>query len=142
MSTATVEQGRATAAPGAVLAAFAEDVFNRRDFSRLTEFMRTDYIQHNSLVPQGSAGFHEFFAAWFAASPDFKHDVKQLAVDGDRVWVYGTYSGTHVREWLGMPATGKSYRFDAVDIFRVENGKLAEHWDVLDIHTLFRQLGA
>ncbi|OYW56388.1 MAG: ester cyclase [Hyphomicrobium sp. 32-62-53] len=141
MSTATVEHGQATAAPGAVLAALAEDVFNRRDFSRLPEFMRADYIQHNPLVPQGSAGFQEFFSAWFAASPDFKHEVKQLAVHGDRVWVYGTYSGTHSGEWLGIPATGKSYRFDAVDIFRVENGKLAEHWDVLDVHTLFRQLG-
>lgn len=132
----------ATALPGAVLAAFAEEVFTRRDFSRLGEFMRTDYIQHNPLVPQGSDGFREFFTTWFAASPDFKHEVKQMAVDRDRVWVYGTYSGTHAGDWLGMPATGKTYRFDAVDIFRVENGKLAEHWDVLDIHTLFRQLAA
>jgi steroid delta-isomerase-like uncharacterized protein len=128
-------------APGGVLAAFAEEVFTRRDFSRLAEFMRADYIQHNPLVPQGRAGFQEFFSAWFAASSDFKHEVKKLAVDGDLVWVYGTYSGTHSGDWLGMPATGKSYHFDAVDIFRVEDGKLAEHWDVLDVHTLFRQLG-
>jgi steroid delta-isomerase-like uncharacterized protein len=141
MSTAMVGQAPETKAPGAVLAAFAEMIFARRDFSRLGEFMWADYIQHNPLVPQGRAGFQEFFSAWFAASPDFKHEVKQLAIDGDRVWVYGTYSGTHAGDWLGLPATGKSYRFDAVDIFRVEDGKLAEHWDVLDVHTLFRQLG-
>lgn len=130
-----------TESSAAVLAAFAGEVFEKKDFSQLERFMCPNYIQHNPLVPQGSNGFREFFEAWFKASPDFKHEVKQLAVSGDRVWVFGTYSGTHAGDWLGIPATGKRYSFDAVDIFRIEDGKLAEHWDVLDVHTLFRQLG-
>ncbi len=58
------------------------------------------------------------------------------------VWVHGTYNGTHSKDWLGVPATGKIYAFDAVDIFRIEDGKLAEHWDVIDGYALFSQLGA
>jgi steroid delta-isomerase-like uncharacterized protein len=131
-----------TQAPAAVLAAFAEEVFGKKDFSQLDRFVRADYIQHNPLVAQGSAGFRQFFEAWFKASPDFRHEVKQIAVDGDRVWVFGAYSGTHAGDWLGLPATGRAYSFDAVDIFRIEDGKLAEHWDVLDTYSLFRQLGA
>jgi steroid delta-isomerase-like uncharacterized protein len=129
-------------APAAVLAAFADEIFAKKDFAQLKRFMHPDYIQHNPLVPQGSEGFRQFFESWFEASPDFKHEVKQIAVAGDRVWVYGTYSGTHSGDWLGLPATGKAYSFDAVDIFRVNDGKLAEHWDVMDTHSLFRQLGA
>jgi len=127
--------------PKSIVAAFAAEVLTRRDFSRLDVYMRPDYIQHNPLVAQGSRGFRDFFAAWFGASPDFKHEVKQIAVEGDRVWVYGTYSGTHAGDWLGIPATGRTYSFDAVDIFRLEDGRLAEHWDVLDVHGLFTQLG-
>ena len=101
-----------TQAQAAVLAAFAEEVFGKKDFSQLDRFVRADYIQHNPLVAQGSAGFRQFFEAWFKASPDFRHEVKQIAVDGDRVWVFGAYSGTHAGDWLGLPATGRAYSFD------------------------------
>lgn len=127
--------------PKAVMAEFGTKVFAGKDFSALNSLMREDYIQHNPLVGQGRKGFLEFFKAWFKASPDFAFDLKQIVSEGDKVWVYGTYSGTHQGDWLGIPATGKAYKFDAVDIFRVQDGQLAEHWDVLDVYNLFKQLG-
>ena len=132
---------RVTQQPAQQHAAFAND-FVMKDFTKLNAYLHSDYIQHNPLVPQGSAGFREFFEAWFKASPDFTHEVKQLAVDQDRVWVFGTYGGTQTGDWLGIPATGKRYSFDAIDIFRIQDGKLAEYGDVLDIYSLFQQLGA
>lgn len=127
--------------PKAVLAEFGEAVLTKKDFSHLNELMQEDYIQHNPLVAQGRKGFEDFFQAWFKASPDFKYELKEIVSEGDRVWAYGAYSGTHKGEWLGIQATGKAYKFDAVDIFRIQDGKLAEHWDVLDIYGLFKQLG-
>ncbi|CAA2137586.1 ester cyclase [Hyphomicrobium sp. ghe19] len=127
--------------PKALLAQFGAKIFGEKDFTVLGGLMREDYIQHNPLVGQGSKGFKDFFEAWFKASPDFKFELKQIVSEGDKVWVYGTYSGTHKGDWLGIPATGKAYKFDAVDIFRVQDGKLAEHWDVLDVYSLFKQLG-
>ena len=73
--------------------------------------------------------------------PDFEYTLKKIVADEDSVWVYGTYSGTQTGDWLGIPATNKEYSIDAVDIFRIEEGKLAEHWDVIDVYTLFKQLG-
>jgi len=116
-------------------------VFNQHDFSVLETYMKEDYIQHNPLVPQGRDGFRKFFEAAFQAVPDWKYTPKKIAAEGDHVWAYGTYAGTQKAEWLGIPATGKSFAFDAVDIFRLEGGKLAEHWDVMDVYGLFRQLG-
>lgn len=127
--------------PKSVLSTLGASVFAKKDFSELDELMREDYIQHNPLVAQGSKGFREFFETWFKAVPDFKYDLKKVVAEGDLVWAYGTYSGTQTGDWLGIPATGKAYTFDAVDIFRVENGRLAEHWDVLDTYGLFKQLG-
>ncbi len=124
-----------------LLAQFGTKIFGEKDFSALNDLMREDYIQHNPLVGKGSKGFKDFFEAWFKASPDFKFELKQIASEGDKVWVYGTYSGTHKGDWLGIPATGKPYKFNAVDIFRIQDGKLAEHWDVLDVYSLFKQLG-
>lgn len=124
-----------------LLADFADAVFVKKDFTKLPQFMQQTYIQHNPLVPQGLSGFQHFFADWFKAVPDWHYELEKLVAEGDTVWAYGVYSGTQQGEWLGIPATGKHYRIYAVDIFRIENGKLAEHWDVLDTYGLFKQLG-
>lgn len=124
-----------------LLADFADAVFVKKDFTKLPQFMQQTYIQHNPLVPQGLSGFQHFFADWFKAVPDWHYELEKLVAEGDTVWAYGVYSGNQQGEWLGIPATGKHYRIYAVDIFRIENGKLAEHWDVLDTYGLFKQLG-
>ncbi len=124
-----------------VVALVGDAVFNKHDFSVLERHVKSGYIQHNPLVPQGREGFRRFFADTFRAVPDWRHQTKRVAEDGDFVWVHGTYKGTHQGEWLGIPATGKSFAFDAVDIFRIEGGQLAEHWDVMDVHGLLKQLG-
>lgn len=124
-----------------LLAEFGEEVFSKKQLGNLQKYIREDYIQHNPLVPQGAAGFKTFFADWFKAVPDWNYKLTKIVSEGDTVWAYGTYSGTQQGDWLGIPATNKSYSIHAVDIFRIENGKLAEHWDVLDTYGLFKQLG-
>jgi len=117
-------------------------VFIRHDFSGLDEIMRDDYIQHNSDVPQGKAGFKQFFVNTFKAMPDFKYTIKKIVAEGDTAMAYCTSSGTHTGGvWLETPPTGKKLEFAVVDIFRIQAGKIAEHWDVADSYTLFTQLG-
>lgn len=125
-----------------IVETFCNDVFVRHDLSRLDEYMRDDYIQHNEDVPQGKAGFREFFVNTFKALPDFKHGIKKIVAEGDTVMVYYTTTATHTGgEWLGQPPTGNRLNFDVVDIFRVQDGMIAEHWDVADSLKLFKQLG-
>ncbi len=124
-----------------LLANFANEVFVQKDLTHLQRYLREDYIQHNPLVPQGLSGFQQFFADWFKAVPDWNYRLEKIVAEGDTVWAYGVFSGTQQGDWLGIPATGKQYSMHAVDIFRIENGKLAEHWDVIDAYGLFKQLG-
>jgi steroid delta-isomerase-like uncharacterized protein len=116
-------------------------VFQNHDFSKLDEIMRDDYIQHNEDVPQGKAGFKRFFTQMFQAMPDFSYTMKKIIAEGDIVMMYSTTTATHKKEWLGNPPTGNKLNFDVVDIFRIENGKIAEHWDVADTLKLFTQVG-
>ncbi len=124
-----------------IVALVGDAVFNAHDFSPIDRHMKADYIQHNPLVPQGRDGFREFFAMTFAAVPDWAYEPSMLSGEGDLVWAYGTYTGTQTGEWLGIPPSGKAFAIAAVDIFRLEDGQLAEHWDVMDIYGLFKQLG-
>ena len=118
-----------------------KSVFQEHDFSKLDEIMRDDYIQHNEDVPQGKDGFIQFFKQMFTAMPDFRYTPKKIVAEDDIVMMYSTTTATHLGEWLGNPATGNKLNFDVVDIFRIENGKIAEHWDVADSLKLFTQVG-
>jgi steroid delta-isomerase-like uncharacterized protein len=116
-------------------------VFQKHDFSKLDEIMRDDYIQHNEDTPQGKIGFKQFFEQMFKAMPDFRYTVKKIVAEDDIVMIYSTTTATHSGEWLGNPPTGNKLNFDVVDIFRIEKGKIAEHWDVADTLKLFTQVG-
>jgi predicted SnoaL-like aldol condensation-catalyzing enzyme len=125
-----------------VVSRFLSDVFVEHDMSRLDGYMRDDYIQHNPDCPQGKAGFLEFFDVIFRAMPDFHYTVKKVVADGDSVMAWVTTQGTHTgSDFLGQAASGNRVKFDAVDIFRMQDGLIAEHWDVADTFTFFSQLG-
>jgi predicted SnoaL-like aldol condensation-catalyzing enzyme len=125
-----------------IVETFCNDVFMHHDLSRLDEYMRDDYIQHNEDVPQGKAGFRDFFINTFKAMPDFKHTIRKIVAEADIVMVYSTSTATHTGgEWLGQAPTGNHLNYDVVDIFRVQDGMIAEHWDVADTLKLFTQLG-
>jgi predicted ester cyclase len=67
--------------------------------------------------------------------------MNRIISEGDIVMMYSTTTGTHDHEWLGNPPTGNKLSFDVVDIFRIEDGKIAEHWDVADTMRMAMQLG-
>lgn len=97
---------------------FYDEVFNNRDISNLDEYMRTDYIQHNPTAPDGRDGFVEFTKFFFTLEPHM--DIVSIGEDGDMVYVF-------------FKCTVKSGAVNKVcDIYRLEDGKLAEHWDVIE----------
>jgi predicted SnoaL-like aldol condensation-catalyzing enzyme len=117
--------------------------FINHDMSILDTIMRDDYIQHNDIAAQGKAGFIALFKQIFKAMPDFKYTINRIVAEGDYVMAFCTSSGTHTGgDFLDIPPHGNKLNFDVVDIFRIQDGKIAEHWDVADRLTLFSQLGA
>lgn len=95
-----------------------EVVFNGHDVDRAGEFIKEDYIQHNPRVKDGLEGFKEFFRSPHFAN--FKVEIKHIIAEGDYVVLH-----THATTAPGEPGTA------VVDIYRMEDGKAAEHWDVL-----------
>jgi len=102
-----------------VLAMFAE-VLNPMDSSAVDRFIAADYIQHNQSVEPGVAPLKAFLDMIRAQNPKAVHDVKRAFVDGDHVTVH-----YHVRRWPG------DLGWAVIDIFRIEGGRVKEHWDVM-----------
>jgi predicted SnoaL-like aldol condensation-catalyzing enzyme len=77
------------------------------------------YIQHNPTAPDGPEAIVALLSAWLPTVPELRYDIKRIISDGDMVWVH-----SHV-------TTGPDDRGMAVvDIFRLDEGKVVEHWDV------------
>ena len=97
-----------------------EQVLGPMDSGAVDRFISPDYIQHNQSVAPGVESFKAFLDAIKAETPDAVHDVKRAFVDGDHVTVH-----YHVRRWP------RDLGWAVIDIFRIEDGLIAEHWDVM-----------
>lgn len=120
-----------------------EEIFQNHRLDLVDRFIHDDYVQHNPDLPAGKAGFIEFHIAFFSAIPDAYASINRIVAEDDLVFVYNTITGTHTGEGiLDRPPTGNKIKYDVVDMFRLRDGKLCDHWDVADTKALFFQVGA
>ena len=113
---------------------------NAHDTSSFPEIHTESYIQHSGRSPSGLAAQIENFQRIFSVMPDIHMTVEDRIIAGDRVVARNTFSATHNHAIRGFPPTGKAFTFRTIDIWRIENGKFAEHWDLTDTAEVLRQL--
>lgn len=121
---------------------FFAEVLNGGRLELAKDYIAPDYVQHNPMVPQGLQGFVDGLAAWRASFPDYRSNIRDIISEGDRVWVWHTARGTQHGAFGDLPASGRTFELDVLDVFRIENGKLTEHWDLFNITALMQQLQA
>lgn len=83
----------------------------------------------------------DMMRAFYAAFPDFTHQIDGLVAEDDWVAARLTFRGTHQAEFQGIPSTGNSVTFGGVQFFRVEDGQICESWMLDDNLSLLQQLG-
>jgi len=107
-----------------VLEAF-DTLFNKRDYARAETFWSSKYIQHSAHIEPGREGLFNLIRSIPAT---LKYEPGLIVAEGDFVIVHGRFSG------MGLPVN-----WIAADILRIENGILAEHWDVIQDETTEEQ---
>jgi len=113
---------------------------NAHDTSTVAEIHTESYIQHSGRSPNGLAAQVENFRGIFGRMPDVQARVEDRIIAGDRVVARMSFSATHTQPLQGIAPTGRRFTLRTIDIWRVENGKFAEHWDIVDVPGLQRQL--
>lgn len=103
-----------------VVLEFYEKGLNQKDFDAAAKHFGPKYIQHNPGAPDGIDGFKAFIAMRKEKFPDAKSEIKRAFAEGDFVIL-------HVHSVRAPGERGSA----VVDIFRLENGKIVEHWDVV-----------
>jgi predicted ester cyclase len=113
---------------------------NAHDTASFPELFTESYIQHSGRTPSGLAAQIENFRGIVARMPDVQVRVEDRIIAGDKVVARMAFSATHTQPLQGIAPTGRRFTLRTIDIWRVENGKFAEHWDLVDFAGLQKQL--
>jgi steroid delta-isomerase-like uncharacterized protein len=118
---------------------FIEEIFEQGRVEAVDELCADDFIGHTwgnadrdglraamDRVSKGLAGAH--------------FEIEEMIAEDDRVAVRLTASARQVGEFMGMPASGRSYEIGEIHIFRMRDGKVAEHWHQFDSAAMMKQL--
>jgi steroid delta-isomerase-like uncharacterized protein len=113
-----------------------------QDVDTVGDLLASDYRLHFDGNPEMDRGAGiGFFSAFLAAFPDISHQVQDQLAEGDRVATRILVRGTHQKEMMGIPATGNEIAISAINMVRVDDGKIAEHWVNSDSLGMMMQLG-
>jgi steroid delta-isomerase-like uncharacterized protein len=127
----------------AVVRRNTEEVQRNGNFEVFEDLFADDFVDH---TPQpgttpDKAGVRKLYTYLRVAFPDFHAEIHWQLADGDRVTTYKTYHGTHEGPFLGVAPTHRKVHFESVDVMRVQNGKITDHWGVGNLLSLMRQIG-
>jgi steroid delta-isomerase-like uncharacterized protein len=127
----------------AVVRGYYDEVLNQRKVDLIDELATEDYVEHDPFPGQGNGRSDLKARAGFilGAFNPLVFTVEDVVAEGDRVVVRWSQIGTHSGNFMGIPPTGKEFTIAGIDIHAVREGRMAEHWHVVDQLALMQQLG-
>jgi steroid delta-isomerase-like uncharacterized protein len=132
---------------GAVVERFAA-ALSAHDMAAFADLFAEDYVKHqrSAAAPAPPAGKSPkqatlaFFQARLTGVPDLRVSIETSLASGDKAAASFVYEGAHGGVYYGVAPTGRPMRFTSCDIFRVRDGRIAEHWGMGDIAGALAQL--
>ena len=127
----------------AVVRRNTDEVQGQGKFDVFDEVFADDFVDHTTQpgTTPDKAGVRKLYGYLREAFPDFHAVIHWQLADHDTVTTYKTYFGTHEGEFLGIAPTHRKINFETVDVMRVQNGKITDHWGVGNLLKLMQQIG-
>ncbi len=124
-----------------VLRQIIEQGFGNADLYVIDQFVAEDYLEHQYNMRGGKEGLKKAILSLSKGFSNLDYELLRSSVDGDIVWVHYRCTGEHTAPFMGQEATGRKFSIDVIDIARIHDGKLVEHWGIPDRFALLMQLG-
>ena len=126
-----------------VIRRFVEEVQNKKDWGVYDELNDPEFVNHSAPpgIPSDREGGKVYLGAFLNAFPDCHFTVDDMIAEGDQVVTNKTFTGTHEAEFAGIPPTSRRVTLQFVDIMRVRDGRIVEHWLSMDQLSFMQQLG-
>ena len=127
----------------ALVRRFVDEVFMHGRLDAVDELLADDFVSHTwRSTGDGKGDLRRAIDRLSTFLADVSFTIEDLIAEGDRVAVRVTARATQVGEFMGLAPSGKGYAIGEIHIFRIRDGKVAEHWHQYDQLGMLRQLGA
>jgi len=114
--------------------------FNKQNLTLLDELIAPNYVDHPRRF-QGLESYKKHLTMFYNGFPDSHETIEDIIAEGDKVWIRVKGTGTHTGEYLGLAPTGKKITWEAIDIWRIVDGKVVELWYAVVELDFYKQLG-
>jgi predicted ester cyclase len=118
-----------------------EEGFNQGNLAVADELVAPNAREYQRGSEHGPEGVKKTITYLRSAFPDFRITIDEVVVSGDKVWARQKGGGTNLGSFAGRPPTGRKAFIDVIDICRIEDGKIVEHWGVPDQLGMMMALG-
>lgn len=118
------------------------DAINHKDFDAFNTLVAEDYNDHMVGASRGRETLKVYFSGYIPVFPDLKIEILHIVAKGDIVAVHNRITATHAGEIAGIAATGRIIKADAMQFYRLADGRLAEHREVADLAGMRSQMSA
>jgi predicted ester cyclase len=135
------EQRQMTLSNEAIYRRIIEEGFNQGNLAVVDELVAPSAREHQRGAGDGIEGTKNTIKYLRSVFPDFKITIDEVVVSGDKVWARQKGGGTNLGSFAGHPPTGVKAFIDVIDVVRIEDGKIVEHWGVPDQLGMMLQLG-
>jgi steroid delta-isomerase-like uncharacterized protein len=128
----------------AIMRRYFDEAWNQGKLDVLDELVAPTYVNHSPGMPglpPGPQGLKPVFTLFLSAFPDLRYTIEDQVAEGDRVVTRYTMRGTHRGDFAGIAPTGRAVTVTGIQIERLENGQIMEHWRASDDLGLMQQLG-
>ncbi len=127
----------------AIVTRFNKAFIEQGDVQAYQEIIAPHFINHSAPpgVPKGPEGVLYFFNEVLRpAFPDLSVEILDMLAEGDKVVTHKLFHGTHEGSFMGVPASHQTVEIDVIDIVRLSQGKVVEHWNVMDLESVLARL--
>ena len=127
----------------ALVRRFVDEVQSAGNIDAIDELCSPEFVNHSapSGMPPNREGVKQVTAMFRQAFPDSYFTVEEMIAEGDRVATRKTFHGTHEGEFMGIPPSGKTVTMGLMDVVRISEGRVVEHWSMGDNLGMMQQLG-
>ena len=122
---------------------FVDEVQSAGNIDALDEICSPDFVNHSAppRVPSNCEGVKQLTVMFRQAFPDSYFTIEAMMAEGDKVATRKTFHGTHQGEFMGILPTGQQVSMGLIDIVRIADGRVVEHWSMGDNLGMMQQLG-
>jgi steroid delta-isomerase-like uncharacterized protein len=122
-----------------IIRSFIEEIFNEHNLSSIEKYFGNETVEGSPQAGKSGEGFKLMLTEFFKAFPDWRANIEHIVAENNLVMIFLIGSGTHKGEFRGTPATNKSVNIKSADLYKIEDGIITGHWDVVDQLNLLKQ---